>query len=284
MTESLSADGLGTLFTLRPGESVTLVFSVAGGETYTGGMRLLQSDDGVTWPVARTSTGTLIEHACAAHTGTVATHTVANNGTQVRRYRVEAFSVGSASNALVCTVTEVSGDEVEVLLRDPAGQPVLVRRDDGSIVVKGALVADSVEASSGVDEAVIVGGAWSTPAYNAANFSGQTDMTWAVEVGDVGVYKYRQIGKTMTVLFACDNSAVGGTAATYLKVAIPNGKTAKGTGHGFCMNAQAAWEVGLAVVANGEAFIRLYRATVGANWGAAPTATSIRLAITFEVN
>lgn len=84
---------------------------------------------------------------------------------------------------------------------------------------------------------------WTTPTFNAGNFTGSASMTWTVEAGDVQTYSYMIIDKTMLLTIAINTSTVGGTADYALKVAIPASKTA------------AAYGEGLGLVYNGTAWL-----------------------------
>jgi hypothetical protein len=70
------------------------------------------------------------------------------------------------------------------------------------------------------------GSPWITPAFNAANFTGNGSMTWTVESGDVATYAYIISGKTMTVSLFINTTTVGGTPDNTLQVAIPASKVA----------------------------------------------------------
>ena len=72
-----------------------------------------------------------------------------------------------------------------------------------------------------------IGGAWSSVAFNAANFTGNGSMTWTVASGDQSTYAYVEIGKTMIVSFDILTTTVGGTPNPLLMIAIPNGRTAQ---------------------------------------------------------
>lgn len=69
-------------------------------------------------------------------------------------------------------------------------------------------------------------GAWITPPYNAADFTGSgAGMTWTVQAGDVVTYAYTIIGKTMMLSIYLNTTSVGGTLNDGLGIRIPGGYT-----------------------------------------------------------
>lgn len=69
-----------------------------------------------------------------------------------------------------------------------------------------------------------IGQVWTTPAFDAANFTALSPMTWTVESDDVITYSYTIIGKQMTVVFTLSSTVLGGTAGTVISIKIPASK------------------------------------------------------------
>lgn len=68
-------------------------------------------------------------------------------------------------------------------------------------------------------------GAWITPPFNAANFSG-SDAAWTVDAGDVQTFKYQLNGRGLAVSLSLNATSVGGLNGA-LNVTIPLGMTSK---------------------------------------------------------
>lgn len=65
---------------------------------------------------------------------------------------------------------------------------------------------------------------WTTPTYNAANFTGGGSMVWTVSSGSVVTYLYKMLdARTMLLAFSITATQTSGTMSTSLKVAIPEG-------------------------------------------------------------
>lgn len=71
-----------------------------------------------------------------------------------------------------------------------------------------------------------IGQAWTTPAFNAGDFTASESMTWTVEEGDVLSFAYNILGKVMICAFRLATTTVGGTLSDALLIKIPAGKTA----------------------------------------------------------
>ena len=127
-------------------------------------------------------------------------------------------------------------------------------------------------------------GGWSTPGFNAANFTGSGGMTWTVAGGNVGTYAYTIVGKTMTVAFGLTATTVGGTPGTSLFNAIPGGNTAtkqvNGTFYGLD---NLVRQMGWLVVAAGSQVISLNKVDASV-WTASTGQTYAWGEITFEIN
>lgn len=62
---------------------------------------------------------------------------------------------------------------------------------------------------------------WVRPTFTAAQFTGNSAMTWTVASGGVSSLKYMRVASTMTVSFAITGT-VGGTPSNQLRIAIPD--------------------------------------------------------------
>lgn len=104
--------------------------------------------------------------------------------------------------------------------------------------------------------------------FNAGNFTGDGSMTWTVDTADQGTYSYAALGDMMWLTFALRDTDVGGTASTYLRVALPAGYyvgAAATCGTLQYSDAGGALAMGLTYAVPGERWVRLYTATAG-NW------------------
>jgi hypothetical protein len=127
-------------------------------------------------------------------------------------------------------------------------------------------------------------GEWTTPAYNAANFTASAG-TWTVDSGDVISYAYTLVGKTMTVVFDIDTTDVSATPANLL-AAIPGGFiAARGTRTMIqVINAGGTAAVGVALVQAGGTSILFASTAAGGGWTTtAGDNTYLFGQITFEI-
>jgi len=160
----------------------------------------------------------------------------------------------------------------------------------GLIVTAGKTI--TVTQNTSLDEAVAMSskltipGAWTTPTFDAGNFTGSESMTWTVAAGNVHTYAYIITGKIMIVSWRLWGTTVGGIASTLLKILIPGGKTATKTMHNMCvaMGDGINWEVGRAFVGAGGTEISLSRLNDGTNWGTGSGVHYNQGQIEFEIN
>jgi hypothetical protein len=128
---------------------------------------------------------------------------------------------------------------------------------------------------------------WTTVAYASGNFTGSGSMTWTVDSGDQAAFRYRVVGKTMTVFFDIRTTTVAGTPSTSLQIAIPGGYALANDNESFQMirifdNGTPA--IGYAAVRNTGAGIQLQRTIDGStNWSAATNTTSVQGTVDFQV-
>jgi hypothetical protein len=128
-------------------------------------------------------------------------------------------------------------------------------------------------------------GEWSNVTHAGGNFTGSGSMTWTVASGDQLVYRYMNVGKTITVRWRIATSTVGGTPGVALLIAIPAGYTANGDAdgvHKYFDNGTRGF--GSWYVANGGSVIQLNLADETANWAASTDNTITVGQATFQVN
>jgi len=144
--------------------------------------------------------------------------------------------------------------------------------------------------NTSLDEAVAMSskltipGAWTTPAYDAGNFTASGSMTWTVEGADVKTYAYIIIGKIMHISFCIENTTVAGTPHVELRIAIPAGKTAnkQNTVPIYIMDNEVR-SFGIAFISPAGGQIICYKADIS-NWAASTNLTRVNGQITFEIN
>ncbi len=135
-----------------------------------------------------------------------------------------------------------------------------------------------------IDSKLTIPGAWTTPAFNAANFTASGSMTWTVAEADVSTFAYIIMGKIMTILFDILTSSVGGEANTALLITIPGGVTpTKRVTNAVYISDNGTKSIGRCVIAASGSVITIYKAD-GSAFGAATDTTSVEGQITLEIN
>ncbi len=126
--------------------------------------------------------------------------------------------------------------------------------------------------------------AWTTYAYNAANFDAYGATTWTVDNADESV-KYTILGKTMWVAFDVMTTSVSDGSSAWLMITIPAGKTAAVASYTvvWATNNGAASEVGNASTGVGDTHIYIARFGSAGNWSAATNTTGVRGTVIFEI-
>jgi hypothetical protein len=128
---------------------------------------------------------------------------------------------------------------------------------------------------------------WTTPSYSAGNFTASSSMTWTVESGDVNIYEYTIIDKTMWLNCTIDASTVGGTVDYALRVAIPASKTlAKGfETTALCYNG-TAWKLGIVEGGTSGTYVSVYYATSeeDTKWSLSTNGVYIRFCVVLHIN
>lgn len=183
------------------------------------------------------------------------------------------FTDLTVTNAIAGSVTGTAGNV--------SGTPAL---PDGTAATTQALADNTTKLATTAFVQAATGGAWVTPAFDAANFTANGSMTWTVDAGDVITYAYTICGKTMTVAFSLNATTVGGTLNSRLYIAIPASKTATKTMTNNCATYQSGWLAGLCSVDAGTTFIYITRDVVETNFEASTNGTLVKGQITFEIN
>ncbi len=177
---------------------------------------------GVTASTAPTTTGT--ETALAIPTGTGNLVLYLNNATLLT---VQGIAAGIADQLLF--VYSKGAGQVDFAHLHASGTAL------GKLKLFATVGLTSLAAGSGVAvfqyDAVVTQwrlvaheqGAWITGAFSAGDFTGSGAMTWTVDAGDVLTFKYRLLGRTLTMMFNINTSTVGGTAGAILYMKIPAG-------------------------------------------------------------
>lgn len=130
----------------------------------------------------------------------------------------------------------------------------------------------------------LVATAWTTPSFDAGNFTASGSMTWTVASGDVITYAYLIEGKKMTVAFDIQDSTIEGTPSNILKIAIPASKTATKSMLTLCrLYDNSASVVGFASVSASGTTINICRLD-SANYTAGTNTNVVQGEIVFEIN
>lgn len=108
-------------------------------------------------------------------------------------------------------------------------------------------------------------GAWITPAFNAADFTGSGTMTWTVAAGDALSFKYLLRGRTLALSVALYTTSIGGALSGGLRIAVPAGLSVAISSFcpATCLN--TGWELGVVSGLGNVLEVRLYNS---AAWGA----------------
>lgn len=220
---------------------------------------------------------------------------VSTTGASASRWRIGASDGGSnfrdllfqdLVGALSPYTFRVFWDGTEYAL-EPNGPLSLLRLGSNATSTRLTSVdAGFVRALDGYLERgrTVKAGEWTTPAYNAANFTASAG-TWTVDSGDVTTYAYTLVGKTMTVMFAISTTDVSAAPAQLL-IAIPGGFTAaKATRNPInVIDAGAAAALGFAIVQAAGTNIILVSNAAGGGWTTtAADNTHVFGQITFEI-
>jgi len=179
-------------------------------------------------------------------------------------------------------VAPVLGTPASGTLTNTTGYPGLAITAGKTITVTQNTALDEAVAMS---SKLAIPGAWTTPGYSAGDFTCNESMTWTVEAGDVTVFAYTIVGKTMTVAFQINDSTVGGTLSNTLQIKIPAAKTATKIMYGAMgrLVDNSVVTPGFCFVAAAGTNIGITRQDIG-NYTASTNATHVYGQITFEIN
>ena len=125
---------------------------------------------------------------------------------------------------------------------------------------------------------------WTTPTFDAGDYTGNNSMTWTVASGDVSTMAYVIDSEKMTVAFRILTTTVGGTPSTQLQIAIPASKTATKAMMNACYlvnNGTAAIGFVRVDAAGTDIIIQLVNS---GNWAASTDNTNVIGQITFEID
>jgi hypothetical protein len=170
-----------------------------------------------------------------------------------------------------------------------SGTPVYPINDVDSCMVfsgPGTATADTttIAASRGYSERLrtVPLGEWTTPSFDAGDYTGSGSMTWTVDSGDVTTMSYTLVGTTMVLSFFLTSTSVGGTPDSVLQIAIPGGFTAVSRMRNpiNVLNG-GAQSTGLAEVQASQPFVFVYKDFAATTYSAG--ATDVYGQITFEV-
>jgi Pectate lyase superfamily protein len=126
-------------------------------------------------------------------------------------------------------------------------------------------------------------GSWTTPTYNAGDFTGNGSMSWTVTAGDIETFAYNVRGKVMTVSLNLSSTSVGGSLNSQLRVAIPAGKIAATRCTSACfISDNGARTTGFLNVTGGDSYITVNR-TDGANFSASSSSTTVHGQIVIDI-
>lgn len=112
-------------------------------------------------------------------------------------------------------------------------------------------------------------GEWTTPTFDAAEFTGNGTQTWTVAAGDVAAYGIHRVGDTVVVTWEIATGTVGGAANTQLRLGtygLTWARTCNST-HTY-IDGAATRGAGRAQAVSGTDFVVLMTAAAG-NWAAA---------------
>ena len=179
------------------------------------------------------------------------------------------------------------GDGAIVIM---AGTHYLYILDDDSAAAESSPDIIEPDANGGDKRWILTGtseGIWTTPAFDAGDFTANGAMTWTVAAGDVITYDYMIIGKTMWLNFNIITTTIAGTPDTVLYLKIPGGKTIATTFRtlGIANDNNAGDKVSLLSGAATQTVLQIYKdlTNPALNWSAATNTTHVYGSIIFEI-
>jgi len=178
-------------------------------------------------------------------------------------------------------VTPALGTPTSGVLSGCSGYPGLAITAGKTITCTQNITLDEAVAMS---SKLTIPGAWTTPAFDAGNFTANGSMTWTVEAADVVTYAYTIMGKVMTVLFSILNATIGGNLNTALQIQIPALKTAtKQVFNPIAIRDNNIDTTGVCTIDASGTLLLCKRLDLG-NWSAITNGVRVLGQITFEIN
>lgn len=190
-----------------------------------------------------------------------------------------------------CTVMNASGGTVMTTLTTIATDPIwaaagdLVQGTANDTAAKLAIgtVGQIPTVNVGATALAYEGGAWTTPIFNAGDFTASAGMTWTVEAADVVTYAYLIVGKTMYLNVWIGDTTVGGVLSFGLIVKVPGGKTlAKSMYIAAKISDNGAGGIGYMRGDAAGTTMQINKAN-DANWAAAVNTTTVGFSVSFEI-
>lgn len=215
------------------------------------------SDPGGTFRVAtRTSAGTLTEALTIndgqdVGIGTTTPSTLSNafaHATSTKVLNLKSAAIAAAALDGTSTQIDLVDSDYTANLRmlrvSWASDVFLIRSQNDAGGARANLLTMSGDGTSATFSGSVAtngratgDGNWTSPAYSGASFTAATG-TWTVDAVDVTTLAYSYRGKTMLVAWTIAGTDVS-AAATSLRIAIPDGKTAAKTMYTNCVISDA---------------------------------------------
>lgn len=228
--------------------------------------QVIRSTDGLTWTASDSPTLAALTTVGAVSVGTTLDVTGATtlsstlNVTGVATLTVP-LGIGSGGTGAALTGT--------------GGTKHLVKQvSTGAVFTVGAIdtswLSDYVE--------------WTAVSFTAGDFTSNGSMTWTVASGDLLVFRYKIIGKTMQINIRISGSTIGGTPDTTLMIKIPASKTAaiETFGNLFNVSDNGVNANAIVTAASGQTLLSVSRQD-GANWTASTDNTSVAFTFQFQI-
>lgn len=201
---------------------------------------------------------------------------------------IECFSSGN--NQFIRNRCLSSGTTQSILVGSiPAGRPVVIDQNDCAKLIQyeaSAFYSGILDLRTNVISGSTINSGRAqptTPTFAAGDYTANGTMTWTVGSGDIVTCTHSFNGKLITMLWRMDNTTVGGSLNTQLRIAIPGGLlAAKGN-----TGASLLIEAGTSISSYSQAIAGLGFIVIskigGANFASATDTTSLQGSITFEV-
>jgi hypothetical protein len=176
--------------------------------------------------------------------------------------------------------TQIKTSIAQSLASIAANATFIVPTATSTVLGKASFSANDFVVTGG---AVSLAGIWTTPSFNANNFTGSGSMTWTVTSNEVITFEYAIIGKMMFVNVQIAGSSVGGSLSVLLEILIPAGKVSAKSMYTIyrCID-NGATGVGLINVGAAGTTINFLNAA-GNNWSSSANNTSLYGQIFFEI-